>query len=745
MAELLSMTLLSSEPVSAAKPQAALSNDGSAEPDQSFAATLAAEVNGKAPEKSAKASAKTRQNTASQVSEQNKSSENQSAGTVDTKSEAAGSAVTNSPSGTKDDKTLTVADTEAEPVSAEKAEAGQSHWLNLLEKAKSLHERLAKAEKAEADTKLSPGPRVDKPGPGMIEQPAELQTEALQTDAVKGQADKITEAGVLTTAATASAKTTVAAQSDGAIVLSEKPLTEQNTKQSTGQNAELQHNAEELKALKLVAQTEQKTAAKNDAADTTAKSTDIVLKQATAVPDKTLTPINKDTGPDQSKIIAHIEKSVPKAQQEAVVVLSESRAKTSTETTEVKAKPLTKTNKDTGPDQSKIIAHIEKSAPKAQQEAVVVLSESLAKTSTEATEVTDKPLTKTNKDTGPDQSKIFAHIEKPVKGPAPAVKVEHEPAVVTATEPAPPVVVNKALLQTEQATLPKGVAVTSSQTAAEQDIDTESLIAPAPAADVKVSVQAQSAAAIVAPVAQQTKAATAEAKVTTEEALKQLQAATVSAQGEQGASSSSGGSEQQNKAETLLSVIEQQKVTAPLVTETNSFSSQLKSSLEKANAAITVTGREAVAEQSQKQVDPLGQKLNLIQPEASNQLKEKMLMMVKDKVHTAEIRLDPSELGSMQIKISLQQDQMSVQFMVQQGNAKELMEQQMPKLRELLQQQGIELSQGSVQQQNQSSSGQEGGRRTAGGNGTAADTADEMVDPALVPTRHSDRVVDYYA
>jgi flagellar hook-length control protein FliK len=682
MAELLSMTLLSSEPVSAAKPQAALSNDGSAEPDQSFAATLAAEVNGKAPEKSAKASAKTRQNTASQGPEQNKSSENQSAGTADTKSETAGSAVTNNPSDTKDDKTLTAADIEAEPVIAEKGEAGQSHWLNLLEKAKSLHERLTKAAKAEADTKLTPQARVDKPGPGMIEEPAELQT-----DVVKGKSDNITEAGVLAT--TASAKTTVAAQSGGAIALGEKPLTEQ----SAGQNAEQQHNAEELKALKLVGQTEQKTTAKNDAADTTAKPTDTALKQAAAVTDKTLTPINKDTGPDQSKIVAPIEKS----------------------------------------------------APKAQQEAVVVLSESLAETSTEATEVTDKPLAKTNKDTGPDQSKMFAPLEKPLKGPAPAVKAEHEPAVVTVTEPVSPVVVNKALLQTEQVTLPKGVAVISSQTAVEQESDADSLIAPAPASDVKVSVQAQSAAAIVAPVAQQTKAATAEAKVTTEEALKQLQAATVSAQGEQGASSSSGGSEQQNKAETLLSVIEQQKVINPQVTETNSFSSQLKSSLEKTNAAITMTGREAVAEQSQKQVDPLGQKLNLIQPEASNQLKEKMLMMVKDKVHTAEIRLDPSELGSMQIKISLQQDQMSVQFMVQQGNAKELMEQQMPKLRELLQQQGIELSQGSVQQQNQSSSGQEGGRRTAGGNGTAADTADEMVDPALVPTRHSDRVVDYYA
>ncbi|MBU1619147.1 MAG: flagellar hook-length control protein FliK [Gammaproteobacteria bacterium] len=719
MAELLSMTLLSSEPVSAAKPQAALSqdasNDGSAEPDQSFAATLAAEVNGKTPEKSAKASAKTRQNTASLVSEQNKSSENQSAGTADTKSEAAGSAVTNSPSDTKEDKTLT--DTDAEPLSAEKGEAGQSHWLNLLEKAKSLHERLTKAEKAEADTRLTPGPRVDKPGPGMTEEPAELQTEV-----VKGSSDNITEARVLATTATAAAKTTGAAQHDGAIVLNEKPLTEQNTAKNTAQNteqkADQQHNAEELKALKLVAQTESKTTAKNDTADTTAKNgtvdttakpTDNALKQAAAVADKTLTTTDKDTGQDQSKIIAHIEKSAPKVQQAAAVVLSEhlaERPEASTEAPEGADKPLT-----------------------------------------EAKEVTDKLLTKTNKDAGPDQSKIFAPIEKALKSPVSAVKAEPEPAVVPTAEPVPPVTVNKALLQTEQPALPKSVVLTSGHTAAEQDSDaeTETLPAAAPASDVKVSVQAQSAAAIVAPVTPQTKTVNAEAKVTTEEALKQLQAATVSAQAEQGTSSSSGGSEQQNKAETLLSVIEQQKVTAPLVTETSSFSNQLKSSLEKTNAAMTVTAREAVTEQSQKQADPLGQKLNLIQPEASNQLKEKMLMMVKDKVHTAEIRLDPSELGSMQIKISLQQDQMSVQFMVQQGNAKELMEQQMPKLRELLQQQGIELSQGSVQQQNQSSSGQEGGRRTAGGNGTAANGADELVDPVPVPTRHSDRVVDYYA
>ncbi|WP_337841097.1 flagellar hook-length control protein FliK [Rheinheimera sp.] len=153
--------------------------------------------------------------------------------------------------------------------------------------------------------------------------------------------------------------------------------------------------------------------------------------------------------------------------------------------------------------------------------------------------------------------------------------------------------------------------------------------------------------------------------------------------------------------------------------------------------------------QAQRQADLLGQKLNLIQPEASAQLKEQVMLMVRDKVQTAEIRLDPAELGSMQVKISMQQDQMSVQFVVQNGQTRDLMEQQMPRLRDLLQQQGIELSQGSVQQDSSSGrqasdgsgQGQNGRSATTGhGLGTEDDLTAVQVQVAV-----SDRVVDYYA
>lgn len=377
---------------------------------------------------------------------------------------------------------------------------------------------------------------------------------------------------------------------------------------------------------------------------------------------------------------------------------------------------------------------------------------------TETTDKADpKPYIGVQKDTGPDQNKIQAHLEKPLKALGKTTQtiqpVEAEkPGAMNAEVLVATSTVSKSVAQPEQAAalLKASAAVTpgSNETVNSSDEKgSEIFTAHAVATDPKTSVQAQSAAALLTPQVQQSKAPTAEAKVTTEELLKQLQTAGVAAQAEQGSSSSSGESSQHGSTEALLSTIEPQKTSAAVVAETNSFSSQLKSTLDKISSGISVSGRELVSEASQKQADQLGQKLNLIQPEASNQLKEKMLMMVKDKVHTAEIRLDPSELGSMQIKISLQQDQMSVQFMVQQGNAKELMEQQMPKLKELLQQQGIELSQGSVQQQNQSSSGQDGGRRTAGGTGSGNGQAlsEELTEPVVLPTKTTDRVVDYYA
>ncbi|WP_232313150.1 flagellar hook-length control protein FliK [Enterovibrio coralii] len=87
------------------------------------------------------------------------------------------------------------------------------------------------------------------------------------------------------------------------------------------------------------------------------------------------------------------------------------------------------------------------------------------------------------------------------------------------------------------------------------------------------------------------------------------------------------------------------------------------------------------------------------QAEAANALSEKVNMMMSKNLKHVDIRLDPPELGRMQIKLSMNQDQASVQFTVANQAARDMVEQTLPRLREMMQQQGLQLAQSSVQQQ----------------------------------------------
>lgn len=135
--------------------------------------------------------------------------------------------------------------------------------------------------------------------------------------------------------------------------------------------------------------------------------------------------------------------------------------------------------------------------------------------------------------------------------------------------------------------------------------------------------------------------------------------------------------------------------------------------------------------------------LNLQQQDATLQLRERVHLMVRQNIQVAEIRLDPAELGQMQIRLNLQQEQASVQFIVQQQAAKELLEQQMPRLREMLQQQGIQLGEGQVQQQERQQSGQTGQGPQQGTE--LADAVDDALPAQQIQVKLSERLVDYYA
>ncbi|AGH82053.1 flagellar hook-length control protein [Psychromonas sp. CNPT3] len=93
--------------------------------------------------------------------------------------------------------------------------------------------------------------------------------------------------------------------------------------------------------------------------------------------------------------------------------------------------------------------------------------------------------------------------------------------------------------------------------------------------------------------------------------------------------------------------------------------------------------------------------------QASEMLGKRILMMISQGKQEVSIRLDPAELGSMHIKLVIQQDQLQLHIQTQHGQSRDLIEQHLPRLREQLAQQGINLNASNVEQHAQQQSQQQ--------------------------------------
>lgn len=105
---------------------------------------------------------------------------------------------------------------------------------------------------------------------------------------------------------------------------------------------------------------------------------------------------------------------------------------------------------------------------------------------------------------------------------------------------------------------------------------------------------------------------------------------------------------------------------------------------------------------------------------ASEQMAERLQMMMSKNLKHVDIRLDPPELGRLQIRMNMNGDNTTVHFTVANHQARDVIEQSMPRLREMLAQQGVQLGETSVQQQ---SAGQQQARYTADGDAQSGQLA----------------------
>lgn len=128
----------------------------------------------------------------------------------------------------------------------------------------------------------------------------------------------------------------------------------------------------------------------------------------------------------------------------------------------------------------------------------------------------------------------------------------------------------------------------------------------------------------------------------------------------------------------------------------------------------------------------------------------KVSWVAREGFKTAHIQLDPPELGSLTVKVSMDQDSNTqVSFVASSAQAKDALEGQMQRLRDMLQQQGVDVESVDVEvsQGNDQSAGQEQLASERRGSGEM-NGLDELGDDELLENvshiSHTDRGIDFY-
>ena len=111
--------------------------------------------------------------------------------------------------------------------------------------------------------------------------------------------------------------------------------------------------------------------------------------------------------------------------------------------------------------------------------------------------------------------------------------------------------------------------------------------------------------------------------------------------------------------------------------------------------------------------------ISIFRKDFANAVKDKVMLVISQKLQQFDITLDPPEFGNMQVRVNLQAEQASVNFVVQNQQAKDALEQNMHKLRDMLSEQGVDVGGANVEQQNSQGSDEE---QNLAGEGNARDT-----------------------
>lgn len=153
--------------------------------------------------------------------------------------------------------------------------------------------------------------------------------------------------------------------------------------------------------------------------------------------------------------------------------------------------------------------------------------------------------------------------------------------------------------------------------------------------------------------------------------------------------------------------------------------------------------------QSQKSITAMQtETISIYRKDFADQVKDKVMVMINQKIQQVDIQLDPPEMGNVHVRVNLQNEQAAVQFVVQNQQAKDALEQNMGRLRDMLAESGVDVGDANIeqgdsdQQENMASAGQ--GMANGGNEADELERANSDAQVAHL-VKGSSTGVDYYA
>ena len=135
-------------------------------------------------------------------------------------------------------------------------------------------------------------------------------------------------------------------------------------------------------------------------------------------------------------------------------------------------------------------------------------------------------------------------------------------------------------------------------------------------------------------------------------------------------------------------------------------------------------------------------------PQWSHALGERIQWMVGQQLQQAEIRLDPPELGSLDVKVTVNKEHATVHFVTHNPQVRDALEAATPRLREMFAESGLNLGDVNVSQESfQQQAAQDGGEgaATPDDRAHADESLAEVANVTNTPVRRGQGLLDAYA